>query len=71
MTPKADYFDELVDHNLLTKFWEAAKQLKITERDFIKYLIVKNYIYRNKIGKLMPCSDKNNDLLKSRKPLKK
>lgn len=28
MKPKADYFDELVDRNLLTSFRETAKQLK-------------------------------------------
>lgn len=27
MKPKADYFDELVDRNLLTNFRETAKQL--------------------------------------------
>ena len=32
MKPKADYFDELVDRNLLTNFRETAKQLGIKKR---------------------------------------
>lgn len=54
MKPKADYFDELVDRNLLTSFRETAKQLEVKERDFIQFLLNKKYIYRDKHGKLMP-----------------
>lgn len=54
MRPKADYFDELVDRNLLTNFRETAKQLGIKARDFIQFLLSKKYIYRDKRGKLMP-----------------
>ena len=54
MQPKADYFDELVDRNLLTNFRETAKQLGVKERDFIQFLLNKKYIYRDKRGKLMP-----------------
>lgn len=57
MQPKADYFDELVDRNLLTSFRETAKQLCIKERDFIKFLVDKKYIYRDKKGKLMPYAE--------------
>lgn len=35
MKPKADYFDELVDRNLLSSFRETAKQLEIGEKKFI------------------------------------
>ena len=62
MKPKADYFDELVDRNLLTSFRETAKQLEIGEKKFINYLLDKKYIYRDKKGKLMPYADKNNGL---------
>ena len=62
MKPKAEYFDELVDRNLLTNFRETAKQLEIKERDFVRFLIDKKYIYRDKKGKLMPYADKNNGL---------
>lgn len=62
MKPKAEYFDELVDRNLLTNFRETAKQLKIKEKFFIQFLLDKKYIYRDKKGKLMPYADKNNGL---------
>lgn len=54
MQPKADYFDELVDRNLLTNFRETAKQLEIKEKDFVRFLLDKKYIYRDKRGKIMP-----------------
>ena len=60
--PKADYFDELVDRNLLTSFRETAKQLDIKERVFVGFLLEHKYVYRDKKGKLMPCSKKNNGL---------
>ena len=62
MKPKADYFDELVDRNLLTNFRETAKQIGVKERNFINFLIDKKYIYRDKRGKLMPYADKNDGL---------
>lgn len=62
MQPKAEYFDELVDRNLLTNFRETAKQLGIKEKKFIGFLIDHKYIYRDKRGKLMPYADKNNGL---------
>lgn len=62
LKPKADYFDELVDRNLLTSFRDTAKQLEIKEKDFISFLMNNKYIYRSKKGKLMPYADKNNGL---------
>lgn len=62
MQPKADYFDELVDRNLLTSFRETAKQLDTKEKEFIAFLLEKRYIYRDKKGKLMPYADKNKGL---------
>lgn len=62
MQPKADYFDELVDRNLLTNFRETAKQLHIKQNDFVSFLIERRYIYRDKKGKLMPYADKNKGL---------
>lgn len=59
MKPKADYFDQLVDHNTLTNFRETAKQLNIPERQLIRFLMEKKYIYRDKKGKLMPYAAKN------------
>lgn len=62
MKPKADYFDELVDRNLLTNFRDTAKQLHVPERKFIKFLLDKKYIYRDKHGKLKPYANKYEDL---------
>ena len=36
--PKADYFDELVDRNLLTSFRETSKQLQVKEKVFVQIL---------------------------------
>lgn len=62
MKPKADYFDKLVDRNLLTNLRETAKQLEIKQKDFINFLLEKKYLYRDKRGKLMPYANKNNGL---------
>ena len=62
MQPKADYFDELVDRNLLTSFRETAKQLEVKEKELIGFLLEKKYLYRDKKGKLQPYADKNNGL---------
>lgn len=62
MKPKAEYFDEIVDRNLLTNFRETAKQLQIREKDFIRFLLDRKYIYRDKRGKIQPYADKNSGL---------
>lgn len=62
MAPKADYFDEIVDRNLLTNFRETAKQLGIKERAFIGFLMNHKYVYRDKRGRLMPYAEKNTGL---------
>lgn len=54
MQPKADYFDELVDRNLLTNFRETAKQLGVPPKKFVTFLLEHKYIYRDKKGKLQP-----------------
>ena len=53
MQPKADYFDELVDRNLLTGIRETAKELKVKQNTFVNFLLDKKYLYRDKKGKLM------------------
>lgn len=62
MKPKADYFDQLVERNTLTNFRETAKQLEVKETAFIRFLLDRKYIYRDKRGKLMPYADKNDGL---------
>ena len=54
MQPKAEYFDELVDRNLLTNIRDTAKELKVKQKDFVNFLLEKKYLYRDKSGKLLP-----------------
>ena len=55
-TPKADYFDNLVERNLLTNFRDTAKQIGLKQNDFIKRLIRDKYIYRDKKNTIKPYS---------------
>lgn len=62
MAPKAEYFDELVDRNMLTSFRDTAKELGIKPKAFVDWLLAKKFIYRDQKNKLMPREDKNNGL---------
>lgn len=62
MQPKAEYFDELVDRNLLTNFRETAKELGIKPKAFVAWLLEKKFLYRDQKGKLLPRGDKNSGL---------
>lgn len=52
MKPKAEYFDELVDRNLLTGIRETAGELGVKQSQFVAFLLEKKYMYRDKRGKL-------------------
>lgn len=54
MAPKAAYFDELVDRNLLTGLRETAKELNVPPKQFVNFLLDGKYLYRDKKKKLMP-----------------
>jgi len=56
LAPKADYFDSLVDRNLLTNFRDTAKELHMKQNKFINWLLDKKYIYRDQKNKLKPYS---------------
>lgn len=56
MQPKADYFDQLVDRNLLTGIRDTAKELGVKQNVFVNFLLDKGYLYRTKKGKLKPYS---------------
>lgn len=62
MAPKAEYFDELVDRNMLTSFRDTAKELGVKPKTFVNWLLEKKFIYRDQKGKLMPREDKNSGL---------
>lgn len=52
MKPKAEYFDELVDRNLLTGIRETAGELGVKQNQFVAFLLEKKYMYRDKKGRL-------------------
>lgn len=58
--PKAEFFDQLVDRNLLTSLRETAQELGVKERALILFLLEKKYLYRDKRGKLTPYAKNNN-----------
>lgn len=57
MKPKAEYFDNLVDRNLLTNIRDTAKQIGVKEKDFVNYLLENKYMYRNKKKQLRPYAE--------------
>ncbi|MDQ4679111.1 phage antirepressor KilAC domain-containing protein, partial [Stenotrophomonas maltophilia group sp. RNC7] len=57
MQPKANYFDDLIDRNLLTNIRDTAKELKIKQSDFTKWLEKNNYIYRDSKNKIRPYAE--------------
>ena len=57
MKPKAEYFDCLVDRNLLTNFRSTAKELHLKQKQFIDWLLKKKFIYRDQKGSLQPYSE--------------
>lgn len=54
MQPKVEYFDALVDRNLLTSFRDTAKEFHIRQKDFINWLLENNFIYRDSNNKIKP-----------------
>lgn len=59
LEPKANYYDHLVDKNLLTNFRNTAKQLNIPQKAFIDFLLANDFVYRDKHQRLLPYSRKN------------
>lgn len=54
MKPKAEYFDALVEKNLLTNFRDTAKELKAKEAELVKWLETNKYIYRDTKERIKP-----------------
>ena len=52
MKPKAEYFDSLVDRELLTNFRDTAKELGIGQKYLVNWLLENSYLYRDAKGKL-------------------
>ena len=56
MKPKADYFDNLVDRNLLTNLRDTAKEFRMGQGEFVGWLVSRRYLYRDAGGALRPYS---------------
>lgn len=54
LSPKADYFDSLVDSKLLTNFRDTAKELSYSQTEFTGWLLVKGYVYKDSKGIIKP-----------------
>lgn len=57
MKPKAEYFDCLVDRNLLTNFRTTAKEFHMKQKQFINWLLENKFVYRDQKGSLQPYSE--------------
>lgn len=66
MKPKAEYYDGLVEVNMLTTFRDTAKELHIKETEFIQTLLDKKYVYRDTKGILRPYAKYSGDLFECR-----
>ena len=55
-------YRSITDEELLSYLRETAKELGVKQNDFIKFLLDKKYIYRDKKGKIMPYASKNDGL---------
>ena len=51
--PKSEYFDKLVERNLLTNFTVTAKEFGIKRKDLIDYLLTNKYVYRDVRGNIV------------------
>lgn len=57
MKPKAEYFDNLVDRNLLTNIRDTAKQIHIPQNKFVSLLLEHKFVYRDAKRKLKPYAE--------------
>lgn len=54
LSPKAEYFDSLVDSKLLTNFRDTAKELGYSQTEFTGWLLIKGYVYKDSKGIIKP-----------------
>ena len=57
MKPKAAYFDSLVDRNLLTNLRDTAKEIHLSQNQFIALLLEHKFVYRDNKRKLKPYAE--------------
>ncbi len=61
MKPKVDFFDTFVLTETCTNIRNTAKELRIPEKRFIKFLLESGFLYRSPSGELLPYSNPKND----------
>lgn len=59
--PKADFYDTFVSPNKCTGLRDTAKELGISERKFVNFLIDEKYLYRTPAKQLRPYAKKSNE----------
>ena len=65
LEPKGKYFDAVCDANLLTNFRDAAKELGMSQSQFVRWLKREKYIYSTSSGELRPMEPyRQSDLFK-------
>ena len=52
--PKADYYDAFINPDDCTNIRTTAKELKIPERKFVKFLLNEGYLFRSPSGSFFP-----------------
>lgn len=69
MQPKSDYFDALVDRNLLTNFRETAKELGIPPKVFVDWLVAHKYSTATRRASSCPMPPRMTACSRSRKAM--
>lgn len=59
--PKADYYDAFVNPYDCTNIRTTAKELKIPERIFVRFLLAEGYMFRSTSNQLLPYNKKSNE----------
>ena len=58
--PKADYYDAFINPDDCTNIRTTAKELKISERKFVQFLLKEKYLFRSPSGQLLPYNKDSN-----------
>ena len=59
--PKADYYDAFINPDDCTNIRTTAKELKIPERVFVRFLLAEGYMFRSPSNQLLPYNKKSNE----------
>ena len=54
LSPKAYVYDKLIDSTLLVNFRDSAKEIGISQSQFIGWLLENGYVYRDIHGEIKP-----------------